>query len=87
VEGLVENGGVFRRTPKRGDAASEPRERVPRLPVAELILALFFAAALAVFAAARQWVSLPFILLFLSGYSWVALAALGERVSYAKSAD
>ncbi|HEY6210832.1 MAG TPA: glycosyltransferase [Vicinamibacterales bacterium] len=83
LEGMFENGGTFRRTPKRGDALRVTRERAPRLPVGELIMAIFFAAAFASFVLARQWVSLPFVLLFLSGYGWASWAGLRERVAFA----
>jgi len=83
LEGMFENGGTFRRTPKRGDATRVVRERAPRLPIGELILALFFAVAFVSFAFARQWVSLPFLLLFLSGYGWAAVAGFRERMAFA----
>jgi len=83
LEGLFENGGTFRRTPKRGDARKALRDRAPRLPVGELILAAFFATAFASFAIARQWASLPFVALFLSGYGWAAWHGVRERVAFA----
>jgi len=83
LEGAFENGGTFRRTPKRGDATRVVRERAPRAPVGELIMALFFAVAFASFAIARQWISLPFLLLFLSGYGWAAVAGFRERMAFA----
>jgi cellulose synthase/poly-beta-1,6-N-acetylglucosamine synthase-like glycosyltransferase len=85
IEGLVHRGGYFRRTPKRGDSAIESFERRPRIPIGELILAAFFVAAAAAFCVARQWVSLPFIGLFLGGYATIVFQALGERLSYSRS--
>jgi hypothetical protein len=81
LEGLVSGGGQFRRTPKHGDAASVSFERTPRLPVGELLLTAFFAIAVALFASARQWMSVPFLMLFLSGYAYVGIGATKERLS------
>jgi len=83
IEGLFERGGEFRRTPKRGSAAAAPRERMPRVPWGELILASFFVVAAAVFVSARQWLSLPFLALFLGGYLFIAVHALRERLAVA----
>jgi cellulose synthase/poly-beta-1,6-N-acetylglucosamine synthase-like glycosyltransferase len=89
VEGLFEHGGHFKRTPKVGDAvaaaASAAGEPKPRMPWAELALTLFFALAFASFALAGQWVSLPFMSLFLTGYGYVAFFALSERLSHSTS--
>jgi cellulose synthase/poly-beta-1,6-N-acetylglucosamine synthase-like glycosyltransferase len=85
VEGLVHRGGYFRRTPKRGDSTTESFERRPRIPIGELILATFFVAAAIAFCIARQWVSLPFIGLFLGGYAYIVFQALDERLSYSGS--
>jgi cellulose synthase/poly-beta-1,6-N-acetylglucosamine synthase-like glycosyltransferase len=85
VEGLVHHGGYFRRTPKRGDSRTESFERRPRIPIGELILATFFVAAATAFCIARQWVSLPFIGLFLGGYAYIVIHALDERLSYSRS--
>ena len=86
LEGLFEQGGYFRRTPKQGEASHAREERPPRIPVAELLLALFFAVALAGFLAARQWISAPFLTLFLSGFGYVSWWALRERLSFMRSA-
>src|SRR6185369_2574174 len=85
LEGLFEKGGYFRRTPKRGDVGqtllSVPAQTVPHFPFAETLLAAFFAVAIATLIAAHQWVSLPFVALFLGGYSYVALRGIAERLS------
>jgi len=77
VEGLFENGGHFKRTPKMG-FAGVPRRRGPffetRFPIAELALAVFFAGVLVGFAAAGRWLSLPFLSLFVTGYAYIALS-------------
>ena len=85
VEGLVHRGGYFRRTPKRGQSTIESFERKPRIPIGELILATFFMAAAIAFCIARQWVSLPFIGLFLGGYAYIVFHAFDERLSYSRS--
>jgi cellulose synthase/poly-beta-1,6-N-acetylglucosamine synthase-like glycosyltransferase len=82
LEGLFDNGGHFKRTPKRGDATSIRQEAPPRIPWGEAALACFFGLATATLIAARQWVSLPFVLLFLGGYAYVAFRAIAERLSF-----
>jgi len=81
LEGLVGRGGHFYRTPKQGSRLAPMRERLPRLPVAEGLMAAFFAASAVSFAVARQWASLPFIFLFLGGYSYAVAQSLRERLS------
>ena len=81
IEGLVQRGGYFRRTPKRGFNPLGRAEARSRFPLIEGILATFFIAAAITFIAARQWVSLPFISLFLGGYIYVLFEALQERLS------
>ncbi|HEX9983099.1 MAG TPA: glycosyltransferase [Thermoanaerobaculia bacterium] len=102
LEGLVQQGGEFKRTPKEGvggwqlavgsGTVPPPGEslplptanrQLPTLPYGEMALALFFAAAFVMFVAARQWISLPFLGVFLSGYGYVAFQALKERLSSA----
>jgi len=86
LEGMVHRGGFFGRTPKMGDSDHHPPpEKPPRIPLAELILASFFAAALITFSVTGQYVSIPFILLFFSGYAWVAIIQSWERVRYVRS--
>lgn len=74
LEGLFEEGGHFKRTPKAGDGVA-PRS-MRRMPWAELAFALFFAGTVAAFAAAGHWAALPFLTLFLSGYSYVVLKSV-----------
>ncbi|HEV7920628.1 MAG TPA: glycosyltransferase family 2 protein, partial [Thermoanaerobaculia bacterium] len=82
LEGLFERGGHFRRTPKRGATAGPIADRAPRLPWGELLMAAFFLAACSVLLAARQWVSIPFLWLFLGGFGYVAAHGVGERYKY-----
>ena len=85
LEGLVANGGSFRRTPKEGDGSTRVRDGRPRFPWAELALTVAFAFVVASFARAGYWVSLPFLTLFVSGYGYVGFHALRERLTYSKS--
>jgi cellulose synthase/poly-beta-1,6-N-acetylglucosamine synthase-like glycosyltransferase len=83
IEGLFERGGHFARTPKEGDgfvgaSADLHQARAARVPVAELALMLFFIGTLVAFTAAGNWLSIPFILLFASGYGYVSFFALSE---------
>ena len=86
VEGLFETGGHFRRTPKQGDRGRVRFESAPRVPIAEVALALFFCGTIVAFAGTRQWLSVPFLAIFASGYGYVAVMALKERVSHYISA-
>jgi cellulose synthase/poly-beta-1,6-N-acetylglucosamine synthase-like glycosyltransferase len=81
LEGLVGRGGHFHRTPKQGSLLAPIRERMPRFPLAETLMATFFAGAAVSFAVARQWASLPFIFLFLGGYGYAVAQSLRERLS------
>ncbi len=85
LEGLFEHGGHFRRTPKSGDSGRVVIERPPRVPIAELLLAAFFVAAFGAFAMARQWIALPFLMLFTGGFVYVAAAGLIERITFSRS--
>jgi hypothetical protein len=79
IEGLVEEGGHFLRTPKMGDGVSvRPRKERSRmrLPLAEFALAIFFAGTVVAFAAAGHWGALPFLTLFLFGYSYVVVKSV-----------
>ncbi len=72
LEGLFGGTGVFVRTPKRGDApkASYGPARLS-LPGAELLLMLWFGWAVVQAVRMGMWGSLPFLVLFLSGFAWV----------------
>jgi cellulose synthase/poly-beta-1,6-N-acetylglucosamine synthase-like glycosyltransferase len=88
LEGLFHRGGHFRRTPKTGDRGREStralRERPPRIPWGELALSLFFVGIVARFAAAERWLALPCLALFATGYGYIAIFALAERLTYAR---
>jgi hypothetical protein len=74
IEGLVDEGGHFQRTPKAGN--STLREVTRRFPIAELAFSLFFLATLASFSLAGHWAALPFLALFFSGYGYVSLKSM-----------
>ncbi|HEY0139248.1 MAG TPA: glycosyltransferase [Thermoanaerobaculia bacterium] len=76
VEGLVQRGGHFRRTPKSGDGPLI-HERI-RLPLIELTLSLFFVAAVVFFATEQRWLALPFLMLFASGYASISLLSISS---------
>ncbi len=90
VEGLFEVGGEFRRTPKEGDGgrrrdAAGSAAETAAFPFAEIALALFFFGAIVAFAGTRQWLSVPFLSIFASGYGYIAFVALKERLTPASS--
>jgi cellulose synthase/poly-beta-1,6-N-acetylglucosamine synthase-like glycosyltransferase len=87
LEGLVQTGGFFHRTPKEGDGGPRVADRKPRIPWIEMALTVLFAAVVVAFAATRHWVSLPFLTLFVTGYGYVAVFAIQERLNHAKSAS
>ncbi len=80
LEGLFHRGGIFHRTPKRGSAKRLTRERRPRLPVGETVIALFLISAIVTLIAAREYASVPFLLLFVGGYAYAAVAGFSARL-------
>ena len=86
LEGLVQTGGYFRRTPKQGDSVRHVSEGRPRIPWIEMLLTAVFGAVVVAFAARAHWVSVPFLMLFATGYGYIAAHALQERLTHVKSA-
>lgn len=86
LEGLVQTGGYFRRTPKQGDSARRVSDGRPRMPWLEMLLTALFAVVVVAFAVREHWVSLPFLTLFATGYGYVSVFALQERLTHVKSA-
>ena len=83
VSGLLKRGGVFERTPKyriekRRDAWRGKRYRVAHDAtfVVEGVLALYFIVCFALAVSLRMWPSLPFLWLFLQGYTYMFLLSL-----------
>ena len=85
IEGLFESGGHFHRTPKEGDGGVVRASGVPRLPYVEAMLSLFFCGVIVAFAGTRQWLSVPFLAIFASGYGYIAVMGLSERLNFYKS--
>lgn len=90
LEGLFQDTGEFVRTPKRGDApdadaspssgapgaAAAYRAILRGLPGLELLLALWLAWAVVAALRNDMWGSLPFLVLFFSGFAWVGSSSL-----------
>jgi hypothetical protein len=84
LKGLFARGSEFLRTPKRGDARADlarlyrsaPRWR---LLLIEAVFAVYFAAASVYAVDERLFGALPFLVLYLTGFAWVAAAALRAR--------
>jgi cellulose synthase/poly-beta-1,6-N-acetylglucosamine synthase-like glycosyltransferase len=97
--GLIQDGGVFERTPKyriegRNGAWMRKRYQAPRDSsfVFEGLLALFQAIGIYFSIRLDLWASLPFLALFFAGYSWIFLLSLAptsrpRRVSGEPSGD
>lgn len=77
--GLVQRGGEFRRTPKRGDGRRAPRLR-RKLPALELLFMTVYTAAVLLFARQHAWTAIPIMLLFLSGYAYVAVLRVRDAL-------
>lgn len=82
LEALFKKGGEFTRTPKSGGVSmrksSHPAFSLRSLlPVLEILFALYFGCCLWNAGETRQWMSIPFLLMFLGGFFYVALNSLG----------
>jgi cellulose synthase/poly-beta-1,6-N-acetylglucosamine synthase-like glycosyltransferase len=88
LSGLFQRGGVFHRTPKyrierRGQDWLRKRYRAevnPSLAV-EVALALYFAGCTVYAAVTGMWMSIPFLYLFVQGYTFMAALSLRPLVS------
>jgi len=69
IEGLLENGGYFNRTPKSGGSVVGSVDARSRHAVGEVLMTLFLIASIIVLIADRNYLSLPFAFLFASGFS------------------
>jgi cellulose synthase/poly-beta-1,6-N-acetylglucosamine synthase-like glycosyltransferase len=85
VEGLFGGDVEFVRTPKRGDVNNERssgalvyRGRWPWHNTVELAFGLYCSATLAIAIAMESWASVPFLLLFCAGFTYVGVASLFE---------
>jgi cellulose synthase/poly-beta-1,6-N-acetylglucosamine synthase-like glycosyltransferase len=82
IEALLRRKSEFTRTPKAGSSGTSPSAR-PRLrasrmilPGLEILFALYFAYCVWNAAIQRQWMSIPFLLMFLAGFLYVAWTSL-----------
>jgi hypothetical protein len=90
IEGLLGHDVEFVRTPKRGGAVVEgPRYRARWAwhNMLELGFGLYCTASLLIAMFTRSWASVPFLLLFCAGFSWVAVASLREALGARLSAQ
>ena len=80
LEGLFQRTGEFLRTPKRVDAPPVKRYRIALrgLPAVERVFATWFAWALVAAVQKEMWGSLPFLLLFFSGFLWVGFLSVRD---------
>ena len=90
LEAVFNKPSDFKRTPKYGIEGSAPQAwRSSRylplttfLPIAELLFALYFTYFLVESVVHRQYFSVPFILLFQIGFSYVALCSLAQWMPF-----
>ena len=96
VSGLLRNGGVFERTPKyriekRRDGWRGKRYRVAQdsTVLVEGLLAVYFCLCFVTAVRLHMWPSLPFLYLFLQGYSYMFLLSVlpARRARRADSPD
>jgi len=80
LSGLFQDGGVFHRTPKyriekAGQSWTTKRYRVGTDPtrLIEALLALYFVGITIYALVAGMWMSVPFLLLFVQGYGYMAV--------------
>jgi len=83
LSGIFCGTGEFVRTPKRGDAPATARYRVlfGHWPWFELAFAVWFAIGIVRAAGEQLWGSLPFLVLFFFGFTWVGFLSLRERLA------
>jgi hypothetical protein len=87
VEGLFGRDVEFVRTPKRGALEGKPisgaqgyRGRWPWHNAIELGFGVYCSASLLIAIATESWASVPFLLLFCTGFTWVGIGSLHEAL-------
>jgi hypothetical protein len=85
IEGLFGRDVEFVRTPKRGDTEGSSatrgyRGQWPRHNTVELAFGLYCTATLVIAVATKSWASVPFLLLFCGGFTYVGFASLVEAL-------
>ena len=80
ISGFFQQGGVFHRTPKyrierRGERWTAKRYRAGTDPtrLVEALLTLYFLGCTVYAAVAGMWMSIPFLILFVQGFGYMAL--------------
>ncbi|HVT18906.1 MAG TPA: cellulose synthase family protein [Thermoanaerobaculia bacterium] len=83
VTGLFQRGGTFHRTPKYSieETGQDWRDKRYRAGVSasfvvEAVLALYFIACTTYAVVAGMWMSLPFLLLFVQGFGYMAILSI-----------
>lgn len=84
MEALLNHQSAFNRTPKYGSTSRPVRTRrasylplASLLPIIEILLAVYFAFCTWHAIVLAQWTSVPFILLFFIGFSYVSSKSIG----------
>lgn len=84
IEAMINRHSEFTRTPKYGLAARPKTMRRVRylplisfLPAIEILFALYFAYCMTSAILRGHWFSVPFLLIFLGGFSYVAAKSIG----------
>jgi hypothetical protein len=85
VEGLFGRDVEFVRTPKRGNSTQSSstrgyRGQWSRHNAIELAFGLYCTATLIIAVATKSWASVPFLLLFCAGFTYVGFASLVEAL-------
>lgn len=78
VTGLMEDGGTFHRTVKRGSRRLPIRERWS-VPAGEILLAVFYLASIVVFLRMGWFTGLPFLVLFASSFILASITSWPVR--------
>jgi glycosyltransferase involved in cell wall biosynthesis len=87
LEAVFNHRSAFTRTPKYGIEGKA--QRAPKfsysafkavLPLGELLFAVYFAHFVISAFAAREYLSLPFLMLFQIGFTYVAFCSIGDRL-------
>jgi hypothetical protein len=88
VLGLVGPTGGFVRTPKQGGTRyAGYRVPVHAVAVVELALAVYLWAATIAALASGSYASVPFVVLFATGFSMVGVASVADTLSHARAAS
>jgi cellulose synthase/poly-beta-1,6-N-acetylglucosamine synthase-like glycosyltransferase len=88
LEAVFNHESPFARTPKYGFALAERLRKKNRyacfgnaFPVVELLFAIYFSYFVVTALGNREFLSLPFLMLFQMGFAYVALTSLQERAA------